>query len=72
MWKNVSGSKVDFDLSVIVEESNEDGSSKGIGMKINIFSGGINKEQKELQKNQSTQRIQFAVFINEEKKEGIE
>ena len=65
--KDVDGAKVDFDLSVVVEQSNEQGSEKNGGLKIQILSAGINAQEKELQKNQSVQRIQFSVFINDSK-----
>ena len=65
--KMVDGAKVDFDLTVTVEEHNEDGLSKGAGVKINILSAGINSQQKEIQKNLASQRIQFSVFINDDK-----
>lgn len=65
--KGVDGTKVDFDLSVVVEESNEDGIGKEGKLGINIFSAGVNSQQKEVQKNSATQRIQFTVFINNEK-----
>lgn len=65
--KDVDGAKVDFDLSVIVEQSNEHGSEKGGGLKIQILSASMNAKEKELQKNQSVQRIQFSIFINDNK-----
>lgn len=65
--KSADGTKVDFDLSVVVERSNEQSSEKGGGLKIQIFSAGINSQEKDIQKNQSVQKIQFSVFINESK-----
>jgi hypothetical protein len=65
--KGADGAKVDFDLSVVVEQSNEQGSEKGGGLKIQIFSAGINSQERDIQKNQSVQKIQFSVFINESK-----
>jgi len=65
--KDVAGTKVDFDLSVVAEKSNEDGTEKGGGLKIQVFSMGISAQEKEIEKNQSIQRIQFSVFINESK-----
>jgi hypothetical protein len=63
--KGADGTKVDFDLSVIVEDTSESGLEKGGGLKMNIFSVGMNSEQKNLSKNSTTQRIQFSVFIND-------
>lgn len=60
-----SGTQVQFDLSVIAEQSTESGSGKGVGLKINIFSAGINSSEKDLYKSQLAQRMQFDVFINE-------
>ena len=54
-----------FDLSDIAEQSSESGLDKGGGLKINILSAGINSSEKDLNKSQFTQRIQFDVFINE-------
>lgn len=65
--KDVDGTKVDFDLSVVVEQSTEQGLEKGGGLKIQIFSAAINSQEKDIQKNQSVQKIQFSIFINESK-----
>lgn len=65
--KGVSGTQVKFDLAVIAERTSELGSNKGVGMKINIFSAGVGSTEKDLNKSQATQRIQFDVFINEKK-----
>jgi len=65
--KDVDGAKVDFDLSVVVEQSHEKGSEKGGGVKIQILSAGINLQNKENEKNQSVQSIKFSVFISDEK-----
>jgi hypothetical protein len=66
-WKKINGTKVDFDLSVVAEQSNKQGSEKRGGLKIQILSAGINSQEKDIQKNQSVQRIQFSVFMNEDK-----
>jgi hypothetical protein len=65
--KATDGTKVDFDLSVVVEDTSESGLDKGGGLKMNIFSAGINSQQKDPLKNSATQRIQFSVFINDTK-----
>jgi hypothetical protein len=65
--KGADGTKVDFDLSVVVEDTSESGLEKGGGVKMNIFSAGINSQQKDAMKNSATQRIQFSVFINDAK-----
>jgi hypothetical protein len=65
--KDVDGAKVDFDLSVVAEQSHEQGSNKGAGIKIQILSAGMDLQAKENEKNQSVQNIKFSVFINEGK-----
>jgi len=64
--KDVDGAKVDFDLSVVVEQLNEKDADKGAGLKIQVLNANISKKEKETQKNQSTQKIQ-SVFINDQK-----
>ena len=65
--RGVSGTKVDFDLSVVVEQSHEQGSNKGGGIKIQILAAGINLQDKANEKNQSVQNIKFSVFVNNDK-----
>ncbi len=45
---------------------NESGTDKEKGLKIQLLSSGINSQEKEIQKNQSIQHIQFSVLINEQ------
>ncbi|MFI5161565.1 MAG: hypothetical protein ACHQHN_09825 [Sphingobacteriales bacterium] len=62
--RNLNGTKVDFDLSVVAEQSHEKGSDKGGSVKIQILSAGMNLQSKENEKSQSVQNIKFSVFIN--------
>jgi len=56
-----SGQKVEFDVSVIVNESSDSDIKGGIKVALVNFGGGV----KESESNQNIQKIKFEVFITE-------
>lgn len=56
-----SGQKVEFDVSVIVNESSDTDIKGGIKVALVNLGGGV----KESQSNQNLQKIKFEVFISE-------
>lgn len=62
----VSGEVVEFDVSVVVDETKEGSKKAGAGIKvINLFTGDISAEDKKKEQNQNVNKLKFKVFVKE-------
>lgn len=63
--KNISGQEVEFDVSVVVDESSEKGKKSGIFVALANLGAGKSYENRHVESNQDTHRLKFKVFVTE-------
>lgn len=67
--KNIQGEFVEFELSVMVDETKEDSRKAGIGIKVaNLFSGEVSGEDRQKEQNQNINKLKFKVFVADKAK----
>lgn len=61
----VSGQNVEFDVSVMVNESQEKGKKAGIFVALANLGAEKSSDSKTIEANQNTHRLKFKVFVTE-------
>ncbi len=63
--RGTSGQKVEFDVSVIINETSESDTKGGIKVALVNLGAGIGAGKKEIESNQNVHKIKFEVFVHE-------
>lgn len=64
--KNIDGELVEFEISVVVDETKEGIKKAGVGIKVvNMLTGDLSGEDKRKEQNQHTNKLKFRVFVTE-------
>jgi hypothetical protein len=63
--KEKHGQIVEFDVSVVIDESSEEGKKSGIGVALVNIGTAQSKDVKRLQNEENAHRLKFKIFINE-------
>jgi hypothetical protein len=64
--KGISGTGVDFEVSVVATDSQSEGGNAGFGIKVaSLFNAGVGMDSQEETSNQIAHTLRFQVFIAE-------